>query len=250
MSSSLLRFLKNPFFVPILGDKSILLINVNRSRVRFIIDIQLYFKVLFTSWLESDSSTLLLVMHYFESTKQTICLAHSVVWRDLLASTKRRTDRSSNLSKEMPKRMEDRENIRGAANNIHVQKVLSFISLGLLIMDLAGIERKDFSYVQIYYLKSRACHHHHHHRHHHGHGSKKTFFKWNFPKYFFPNYGGGTKMDNTSFLRFFLKVSGSVFSSSQNENFLRLPHLKLASTNAFFQIDIVDRWDLGSNYFH
>ena len=93
-----------------------------------------------------------------------------------------------------------------AANNIHVQKVLSFISLGLLIMDLAGIERKDFSYVQIYYLKSRACHHHHHHRHHHGHGSKKTFFKWNFPKYFFPNYGGGTKMDNTSFLRFFLKA--------------------------------------------
>ena len=234
MSSSLLRFLKNPFFVPILGDKSILLINVNRSRVRFIIDIQLYFKVLFTSWLESDSSTLLLVMHYFESTKQTICLAHSVVWRDLLASTKRRTDRSSNLSKEMPKRMEDRENIRGAANNIHVQKVLSFISLGLLIMDLAGIERKDFSYVQIYYLKSRACHHHHHHRHHHGHGSKKTFFKWNFPKYFFPNYGGGTKMDNTSFLRFFLKVSGSVFSSSQNENFLRLPHLELTSTHVSF----------------
>ena len=128
-------------------------------------------------------------MHYFESAKQTICLAHSVVWRDLLAaaggaSTKRRTDRSSNLSKEMPKRMEDRENIRGAANNIHVQKVLSFISLGLLIMDLAGIERKDFSYVQIYYLKSRACHHHHH-RHHHGHGSKKTFFEWNFPQIFF-----------------------------------------------------------------
>ena len=190
MSSYLLRFLKNPFFVPILGDKSILLINVNRSRVRFIIDIQLYFKVLFTSWLESNS-TLLLVMHYFESTKQTIFLAHSVVWRDLLAaaegaSTKRRTDRSSNLSKEMPKRerMEDRENIRGAANNIHVQKVLSFISLGLLIMDLAGIERKDFSYVQIYYLKSRACHHHHH-RHHHGHGSKKTFFEWNFPQIFF-----------------------------------------------------------------
>ena len=194
MSSSLLRFLKNPFFVPILGDKSILLINVNRSRVRFIIDIQLYFKVLFTSWLESDS-TLLLVMHYFESTKQTICLAHSVVWRDLLAaaggaSTKRRTDRSSNLSKEMPKRSWEREDggsreYKRAANNIHVQKVLSFISLGLLIMDLAGIERKDFSYVQIYYLKSRACHHHHHHRHHHGHGSKKTFFEWNFPQIFF-----------------------------------------------------------------
>ena len=187
---SVLRFLKKPFFVPILVDKSMLFINVYRTWYPN----RLYFKVLFTSWLESDS-TLLLVMHYFESAKQTICLAHSVVWRDLLAaaggaSTKRRTDRSSNLSKEMPKRSWEREDggsreYKRAANNIHVQKVLSFISLGLLIMDLAGIERKDFSYVQIYYLKSRACHHHHHHRHHHGHGSKKTFFEWNFPQIFF-----------------------------------------------------------------
>ena len=86
--------------------------------------------------------------------------------------------------------MEDRENIRGAANNIHVQKVLSFISLGLLIMDLAGIERKDFSYVQIYYLKSRACHHHHHH---HDHGSNiRHFSNGIFQNTFFPNDGGGT----------------------------------------------------------
>ena len=120
MSSSLLRFLKNPFFVPILGDKSILLINVNRSRVRFIIDIQLYFKVLFTSWLESDS-TLLLVMHYFESAKQTICLAHSVVWRDLQLEEHPPNDGQTGLQTcpkkcqrgELRERMEDRENIRG-----------------------------------------------------------------------------------------------------------------------------------------
>ena len=131
-------------------------------------------------------------MHYFESAKQTICLAHSVVWRDLQLEEHPPNDGQTGLQTcpkkcqrgELRERMEDRENIRGAANNIHVQKVLSFISLGLLIMDLAGIERKDFSYVQIYYLKSRACHHHHH-RHHHGHGSKKTFFEWNFPQIFF-----------------------------------------------------------------
>ena len=131
-------------------------------------------------------------MHYFESAKQTICLAHSVVWRDLQLEEHPPNDGQTGLQT-CPKKCQrgvEREDggsreYKRAANNIHVQKVLSFISLGLLIMDLAGIERKDFSYVQIYYLKSRACHHHHH-RHHHGHGSKKTFFEWNFPQIFFP----------------------------------------------------------------
>ena len=50
-------------------------------------------------------------------------------------------------------------------------------------MDLAGIERKDFSYVQIYYLKSRACHHHHHH---HDHGSNiRHIFRMEFSKILF-----------------------------------------------------------------
>ena len=86
-----------------------------------------------------------------------------------------------------------------AANNIHVQKVLSFISLGLLIMDLAGIERKDFSYVQIYYLKSRACHHHHHH----DHGSNiRHIFRMEFSKIlFFQMMEAEPKKKNHNFFR-------------------------------------------------
>ena len=188
MSSSLLRFLKNPFFVPILGDKSILLINVNRSRVRFIIDIQLYFKVLFTSWLESDSTLFTCYALLWVSQADNLLSSFgrlagssSSSWRSIHQTTDRQVFK---LVQRNAKEDGGSREYKRAANNIHVQKVLSFISLGLLIMDLAGIERKDFSYVQIYYLKSRACHHHHH-RHHHGHGSKKTFFEWNFPQIFF-----------------------------------------------------------------
>ena len=148
-------------------------------------------EVLITSWLESDSTLFTCYALLWVSQADNLLSSFSRLAGSSAggASTKRRTDRSSNLSKEMPKRSWEREDggsreYKRAANNIHVQKVLSFISLGLLIMDLAGIERKDFSYVQIYYLKSRACHHHHH-RHHHGHGSKKTFFEWNFPQIFF-----------------------------------------------------------------
>ena len=171
-----------------------------------------FFKARISSWLEFDSILLLLVMHYFEAAKQTICLAHSVVggrsstsisthhrrWTGLQTCPKKCQREASWEREDGGSSREDR-----AANNIHVQKVLSFISLGLLIMDLAGIERK-ISLMYKYTIWSlehviiigiiMAM------------GPRRHFSNGIFPKYFFPNYGGGTKMDNTSFLRFFLKA--------------------------------------------